>query len=159
MPRTIDLAGMRFGRLYVLYQAETRHESLHWMCVCDCGKTSVVCSGKLPRGTTQSCGCFHRESIAERSTVHSESLTPEYTSWASMIRRCRTTSSLKYPNYAGRGITVCDRWLHGEAGLSAYQCFLADMGRKPTPKHTIERCENDGHYGNCSPRLGDGPAV
>lgn len=49
--------------------------------------------------------------------------------------------------YGGRGITVCERW----RGPEGYAHFLADMGRRPSPKHTIDRIDNDGHYepSNC----------
>jgi hypothetical protein len=50
-----------------------------------------------------------------------------------------------------RGITVCDRWRFGENGESGYQCFLTDMGRRPSPKYLIDRINNDGNFepGNC----------
>lgn len=40
---------------------------------------------------------------------------------------------------------MCDRW------MKSFGDFLADMGPKPTPKHTLERKNSDGDYepGNC----------
>ncbi len=71
----------------------------------------------------------------------------EYNSWRGMIARCYNTNAKGYRRYGGRGIVVCDRWRYGEEGLTAYQCFLADMGRRPTPKHSIDRFpDNDGPY-------------
>jgi len=70
---------------------------------------------------------------------------PEYQSRKAMLVRCYTTGHKDYAYYGARGITVCDRW------RSSFENFLADMGPKPTPAHTLERIENDGHYepGNC----------
>ena len=48
-------------------------------------------------------------------------------------------------DYGGRGIKVCAEW------RQSYAQFLNDMGRKPTPKHTIDRIDSNGSYepGNC----------
>lgn len=63
----------------------------------------------------------------------------EYATWLSMKQRCR-----KDPNYAGRGISVCSRWL-------SFPNFLADMGKRPKEGFSIDRINNDGNYepGNC----------
>lgn len=70
--------------------------------------------------------------------------TAEYWAWGAMKRRCSETSQDR-KHYYDRGITVCDRWLH------SYENFLADMGRKPSPKLTLERKDNDLGYSpdNC----------
>ena len=70
---------------------------------------------------------------------------PEYLSWHNMKQRCRDPRHRSYPNYGGRGITVCDRWLHD------FQVFLADMGRRPTMQHCIDRIDTNGPYekSNC----------
>jgi hypothetical protein len=69
---------------------------------------------------------------------------PEYGTWTCMWRRCRDTKDEHYPRYGGRGITVCDEW-------ASYAAFLADMGRKPSKLHTLDRIDNDKGYNkaNC----------
>jgi hypothetical protein len=68
-----------------------------------------------------------------------------------MIQRCYDQNFHSYSDYGGRGITVCDRWRFGEGDKYAFLCFIEDMGRKPTPKHTIDRIDNDRGYApdNC----------
>jgi hypothetical protein len=68
---------------------------------------------------------------------------PEYNSWRGMIERCTNTRSRYYPNYGGRGITICTRWLR-------FENFLADMGARP-PDKTLDRINTDGNYerSNC----------
>ena len=69
----------------------------------------------------------------------------EYTSWASMKRRCGDPENQDYHLYGGRGITVCDRW------MKSFYDFMADMGPRPSRKHMLDRKNNDGNYepGNC----------
>lgn len=56
-----------------------------------------------------------------------------------------------FQHYGGRGISVCDRWRFGDGKRHAFECFLADMGRRPSPDLSIDRIDNDGNYepGNC----------
>jgi len=77
-------------------------------------------------------------------TTHGLSKTPEYRSWKDMKSRCFNPSTKYYSDYGGRGISVCDRWLN-------FENFFADMELKPTPKHSIDRIDNDGDYSpkNC----------
>lgn len=113
------------------------------ICNCSCGKTTSVYAEVLFRGTTRSCGCFMDESRRTTHFKHGESQnlanTREYVAWAEIKRRCYNVKSKSYPDYGGRGITMCERW------LSSYANFLEDMGRKPTPGHSIER--NDVNLG------------
>ena len=66
----------------------------------------------------------------------------EYNSWRAMRERCNNPNSWKYPTYGARGIKVCNRW----NSRDGFANFLKDMGKKPTPKHTIDRIDNDGDY-------------
>lgn len=76
---------------------------------------------------------------------------PEYNIWCALKSRCGNPKNKRYDRYGGRGIRVCDRWLNGEAGMSAFQCFIADMGDRPSDRHQIERVDNDADYApqNC----------
>lgn len=67
------------------------------------------------------------------------SLTKTYQSWRHMKSRCNNPSNLDYPNYGGRGITVCDRWLND------YDAFFEDMGERPKG-FSLDRINNNGNY-------------
>jgi hypothetical protein len=73
------------------------------------------------------------------------SRTREFRIWNLMIQRCTNPGNGNYHYYGGRGIRVCDRW------RESFGDFLADIGRAPSPGHTIDRIDNDGDYepGNC----------
>lgn len=75
---------------------------------------------------------------------------PTYVTWVAMIQRCYDPASTSFDRYGARGITVCDRWRFGENGRSAFECFLADMGERPSGK-SIERNDHEGRYepSNC----------
>lgn len=57
-----------------------------------------------------------------------------------MKNRCFNVDGAKYPIYGGRGIKVCERWLH------SFETFLTDVGRKPSPAHSIDRINVNGNY-------------
>jgi hypothetical protein len=77
--------------------------------------------------------------------VHGESYTAEYRVWQMARLRCTDPSNAAWPNYGGRGITMCPRW------ANSVQAFIADMGRRPSPRHEIDRIDNDKGYSpeNC----------
>lgn len=68
----------------------------------------------------------------------------EYQAWVGLRNRCLNPKNQNFPSYGGRGISVCPRW-------EQYSSFLADMGRRPSKRHSINRKDNDGNYepGNC----------
>lgn len=109
-------------------------------CLCDCGVAKAVIWSCLNSGSTRSCGCLHREIIKAVKTTHGMGRSPEYKVWAGMKLRCGNPRDAGYMNYGGRGVVVCDRW------INSFENFFADMGPRPTPKHSIERIDNNGNY-------------
>lgn len=67
-----------------------------------------------------------------------------YSTWKGMIYRCHSETNNNFPDYGGRGISVCDRWRND------FQAFLDDMGERPEGM-SIDRINNNGNYepGNC----------
>jgi hypothetical protein len=61
-----------------------------------------------------------------------------------MKARCYSPSSAAYYKYGARGIVVCERW-------RIFETFLADMGKRPSPRHTLDRIDGTKGYepGNC----------
>lgn len=149
-----DLREKRFSRLVVLAFVEMRGSGQsYWLCRCDCGRTKVVSRKSLLSGQTMSCGCYKRECasrryklIGQQSFRHGDNTeVPEYCSWSHMKGRCVNPNNPSFPNYGGRGITVCPEW------RNSYEQFLKDMGRKPSQEYTLERIDNNKGYepGNC----------
>lgn len=66
----------------------------------------------------------------------------EYRVFAGMKSRCTNPKMKIFKDYGGRGIQV---------RYQDFPAFLADVGLSPSPKHSIERKDNTGHYepGNC----------
>lgn len=141
-----ELTGKTFERLTVLrFAGMGTHGHTEWHCICSCGTKKVVRGSCLVQGVLRSCGCLS----IERSTTHGNAprtgVSSEYRSWAHAKSRCECITNNKYPDYGGRGITMCERW------RNSFAAFLEDMGKKPSSKHSIDRENNNGNYepGNC----------
>jgi hypothetical protein len=140
------IAGQRFGRLVAVERIENdKHSNQCWRFACDCGRDVNVPITMVAQRRTQSCGCLRRELLNKFNYKHGMAGTPLYQAWCNMIHRCTNPGNAFFKQYGGRGISVCKRW------RDSFEAFLADMGPKPTPKHTIDRIDPNGNYepGNC----------
>lgn len=146
MPRPWrDLRGQRFGKLVAIKPVELtfpRKGHSKWLCQCDCGNTIVTFARELVSNRRISCNCAQTVGVVKHGHSPHATRSPEYRTWMSMRIRCRYPA--KNRDYVGR-VTICPRWIDN------FENFLADMGLKPTSKHSIDRIDPEGHYepSNC----------
>src|ERR1700730_18386682 len=147
----VDITGQRFGRLVAIEPTNERiWRYIAWRCQCDCGRECLAALGDLRKGSRTSCGCKH---IGDWKHGHGggyggSNRSPTYNSWRSIHMRCNNPKNISYPDYGGRGITVCPEW-------NSFERFLADMGERPKGC-TIDRWpDNDGNYESSNCRQGE----
>ena len=145
-----DLSGTVIGRLTLIKKLpKITGRAIKYRCVCECGNTKDICSTSLKNGDTKSCGCLRTEMTIERETIHGHKskggCSDEYITWVSMKERCYNKNNKRYNCYGGRGIKVCQRWLH------SFPNFFMDMGKRTSKKHSIDRINVNGNYtpSNC----------
>lgn len=144
-----NIAEMRFGRLKVIRLAGRTATRMGWYylweCLCDCGNTIYAAANNLKAGRTSSCGCLSKEVASKTHKVHGLRNAPEWYVWSSMKARCYNPNNQRFDRYGERGIRVCDSW------LAEFAAFYRDMGPRPSPKHSLERRDNNGNYApsNC----------
>lgn len=137
----VIIEGQRFGRVVTIEAIKIPgRKGTFWKCQCDCGNQVTKYAGHMRAGQVKSCGC-----VKGANRTHQMSGSPEYRAWDNARSRCYREKDRKYPHYGGRGIAMCDRW------RNSFQAFIADMGRKPSAKHSLDRINNDGPYApdNC----------
>lgn len=143
MVAKIAMLGLKFGRLTVMSESGRAAKAILYAVSCECGSLAVVAGQDLRSGHTKSCGCLRSETLHAKALRHGDcvgySKTREYEIWRGMVQRCSDPNAINFPTYGGRGIKICARWRD-------FANFLRDMGRRPSPKMTLERIDNDGDY-------------
>lgn len=148
--RREDLTGQKFNMLTALeFHKKNESRKTFWYCKCDCGNIVSVRSDQLKSGNTKSCGCWKRKTDAinaRKNHTHKMSGTPLYASWQRIKARCFNKNSPDYPDYGGRGITVCDEWKND---FEKYKEWALQNGYEKNL--SIDRINNDGNYepSNC----------
>lgn len=122
-----------------------------WLCRCACGIWKLVLQQNLllalraPVGGSRSCGCLQLERVQSHGHARRRRPSTEYMAWLAAKKRCANPRNASFPNYGGRGITMCARW------SESFEAFLADIGPKPHADWSLDRIDPEQGYApdNC----------
>lgn len=150
-----DYLGKKFGRLTIIQKSDPYIRGngygeikVNAQCECDGNIKSYKFSG-IKNGRTKSCGCYRCDLTKEANTTHGKSvngkMTTEYQTWCNIKGRTTNPNIKAYKDYGERGIKMCSEW------LNSFEIFFADMGNRPSNRHTIDRIDNSKGYlkSNC----------
>ena len=135
----LNLNGQTFGYWTVLGFAGRMRSYLryHWLCRCHCGVTQYISAGDLRSGHSKSCGCERGNLVSKAKWVFGAATNVEYRAFNHAKTRCTNPKVIGFSRYGGRGI---------EFRFKTFQEFLQEVGNKPSPQHSIDRIDNNGHY-------------
>jgi len=110
---------------------------------CDCGVVKEYYVYNLFGGHAKSCGCLRFKGT---TFTHGKSKHPLFDLWNDIKKRCFNNNCKAYPNYGGRGITICNEWVIDF--MIFYDWAMANGWEKGLE---IDRINNDGNYepNNC----------
>lgn len=139
--RIKDIGGQRFGRLLALWIAGRRLSGskniVVWSGQCDCGNVVTFELGNLHGGDKKSCGCLERENRIKHGDCPRGKRTAEYYAYTDARQRCNNPNVKNFKWYGKRGI---------QFKFESFPEFISHIGRKPSPRLTLERINNNGHY-------------
>lgn len=147
MSRSIDMRGIRYGKLLAIEPTGERNKAknLIWRFLCDCGNSREADGYEVRSGKTFSCKECGAETLRQASVTHGMTESAEYKIWTNMKTRCCNPNAKSFSRYGGRGIKMCSKWMH------SFEEFLNDVGVRPSKDHSIDRIDVNGDYepGNC----------
>lgn len=153
---TIDLTGMKFGKLTVIKEfGHSKDGRVTWLCRCECGGEKIASGHDLKSGATKSCGCLRsgrrngnlRTGEAPR-VINRETGKPKrlYGVWAAIVQRCENPNAKSYKNYGGRGIKMCRQWRNDFSAFEGWAISAGYDEHAPQGVCTIDRIDNNGDY-------------
>lgn len=134
--------GARHGHWELLREVPSEKAHRKAEARCSCGTIKVVNLASVRAGQSRSCGSCRR---SMNSRKHGMWNSPEYRIWSGIKQRCLNPKGTAFHDYGGRGIRICERW------ADSFENFFADIGPRPSSRHSVERREVNGDYepGNC----------
>ena len=143
MIRYHDISGQQFDHLTVLWPegriVSSGQTKIVYLCACDCGQIKhTVRRDNLTNGLIRSCGCSHVDANVRHGHARvGQKVQTGYNSYVGARQRCLNPKSPAYPNYGGRGV---------EFRFSSFEEWHDELGYKPSPTHSVDRINNNGHY-------------
>lgn len=143
----VDISGSRFEKLIVLEDGFKKGKEIYCHVKCDCGNDFYVRKACLKNKNTRSCGCIHREQLADRNASHMMSNSKIYIIYHGIIGRCYVKSNTGYKNYGAIGVKMCDEWVKS---FEVFYEWAINNGYKEGL--SIERVNVNGNYSpeNCT---------
>lgn len=144
-----DLTGLRMSNFTVIEIAgRDTYGKILWKCKCDCGNEFVTHGRSIVNGHCKSCGCKRNADRREKGEFRGLSDTRIYRIWKDMKKRCFDPNCESYPDYGGRGITICKEW-QGTQGFFNFLSWALNNGYSEVL--SIDRINNNGNYepSNC----------
>lgn len=144
--RVVYNSGDKIGNCVYMNEEPTRKWIRYARFECVCGNKFITRISSIVIGSTSSCGCIQKSVASKTFKKGGHSQKSEYKIWHNMRDRCSNPNSVKYENYGGKGIRVCDRW------VNSFENFLNDMGPRPSMDHSVDRFpDKNGDYSpdNC----------
>lgn len=148
----LDMVGLKFNKLKIIKAVGYLNKRCHYYveCICDCGKIDIKAAEPIKSGKIVSCDCYRRSVCSKRLKTHGESpyvvgKNKIFNLWISIKNRCFNKNAKAYPNYGGRGITMCNGLRH------SFISFKDKVGLPPNEKLSLDRKNNNGNYscGQC----------
>lgn len=137
---TPKLLWKRFNRFSVIAGPRYSGKASEWLCRCDCGTEKWVEGNQIQSGNTKSCGCLKKEVASERFKTHGASGTKLYDTYSRIKARTTNPNNQDFHHYGGRGILMCQEW------IDSFEAFAAHLGEPPSPKHSVDRIDNERGY-------------
>jgi hypothetical protein len=101
----------------------------YWLIQCVCLNVFISRDDAIRSERTKSCGCLSKEFNRKASLVHGFARSKDkiklnfFKTYTAIKQRCLNKNNPAYPDYGGRGITICKRWL----GKDGFKHFRDDM--------------------------------
>jgi hypothetical protein len=112
------------------------------LCECGCGQPTPISKrtyGQVGwvKGQPKRFISGHAVRGNKSALKHGMSRTPEWDAFIHAKDRCTNPKNTRWEDYGGRGIRF---------RFASFEDFFAEVGPRPSPKHSLDRKENDGHY-------------
>ena len=120
--------------------ADRKAGSVLWVAECECGTRYETAAFKRTTWHCQDCANRARTAPTLPPGMTQSAI---YRTWCDMKSRCYNPSVRSFKTYGARGIRVCESWRNS---FEEYRAAVEKLGPRPSPQHTVDRIDNDGHY-------------